>query len=209
MNRPARILVLIVLFGTSLQARVQKDVAQLGALEVPPVEADNNSSRPEDTNATVPFSLDYMSQQLLEQQAMIHQLQTEMTAKDQEIENEMQQLQAEIAAKDQTIQALQQQTQALEQRPYIERCESGVVGIPAYALSSGSGTRYRDLTATFRARFRKTPVVTIGLKTLDSSSYTRLDASVRYVYASHMTVRISTWSSSGLHSASVYWMACA
>ncbi|CAH1244950.1 Hypp7404 [Branchiostoma lanceolatum] len=98
-------------------------------------------------------------------QTEIQQLQTEMAARDERIQqqqDDIRQLQAERAATDQRI-------QALEQRNYIDRCESGVLSTPSNVLDSGTGTRYRDMTATFSKPFRTTPVVTIGFRVLDIS----------------------------------------
>ncbi|CAH1251655.1 Hypp9112 [Branchiostoma lanceolatum] len=188
-------LLLILLCGTVSQAcgsRVQQDENQLDAqVSSPLVDAgnsDNSTNKTEVADVAAPLSLNDVIQQLLQQQAVIDQLQTAMVAKDRKTKKEI---------------------QALQQRTYTERCESGVLGIPSNGLSSGSGTRYRDLTATFSRRFQTTPVVTVGLKKLHSSSFTRVDTSVRSVYPSHMIVRIGTWSNTWVYSASVYWMACA
>eukprot|EP00058_Branchiostoma_floridae_P027335 XP_002612826.1 hypothetical protein BRAFLDRAFT_67226 [Branchiostoma floridae] len=141
-----------------------------------------------------PLSLEDVIQQLLQQKAVIQQLQAEMAAKDQKTKA--------------VEQAFRQEIKALQQRS-IYRCEWGTLTIPGYSLSDGSGTRYQDLTATFSRSFSTTPVVTIGLTRIDQNRDLRVDASVIYRYATHMGVRIKTWSDTRLNSARVDWMACA
>ncbi|KAI8493627.1 hypothetical protein Bbelb_285480 [Branchiostoma belcheri] len=127
-------------------------------------------------------------------EAKDQQLQAEFEAKDQLMQAEIQQLQSEMAAKDLRI-------QNLEQRDYIERSD---------AFTSGSGSRYVDVTATFGAAFRTTPVVTVGLMTLDNyPGHIRVSAGVTSVSTTGLTVRISTWADSRLYYARVHWMACA
>ncbi|KAI8504713.1 hypothetical protein Bbelb_178310 [Branchiostoma belcheri] len=107
--------------------------------------------------------------------------------------------------------AKDQKVQALEQRPYIERCESGRLEIPWTSLRDGYGNRYRDLTATFTTPFRKTPVVTFGFVKLDDErgKNLRVTAEVTSKSMTRLTVRILTWDDSRLHGAAVHWMACA
>eukprot|EP00058_Branchiostoma_floridae_P027337 XP_002612828.1 hypothetical protein BRAFLDRAFT_67224 [Branchiostoma floridae] len=93
-------------------------------------------------------------------QAEIQQLQAETGTKEHMFQSEIQQLHTEMAAKDQMIHDLQQ-------RSYVERCESGFSETPRDAFTSGHGDRHRDLTTTFSRAFRTTPVVTVGLTTLD------------------------------------------
>eukprot|EP00058_Branchiostoma_floridae_P027366 XP_002612857.1 hypothetical protein BRAFLDRAFT_67193 [Branchiostoma floridae] len=120
-------------------------------------------------------------------------------------------LQAEMAAKDRTTRTLEQEVQALQQRPYTERCESGELGTPDNAFIYGSGTRYRELTATFSRAFTTTPVVTVGFTELDNEldRNLRVSASVTSVYATHVIVQIGTWGNTRLDSARIRWMACA
>ncbi|CAH1253305.1 Hypp1137 [Branchiostoma lanceolatum] len=96
--------------------------------------------------------LDKMSVEDLKVQDEMQQLQTVMSAKDRKV-------QADMVAKEQTIQALQKGIQALKQRPYIERCESGMLKTPEAAFVTGSGGRSLALTARFNRAFRTTPVV--------------------------------------------------
>ncbi|XP_035671529.1 uncharacterized protein LOC118412640 isoform X2 [Branchiostoma floridae] len=138
-----------------------------------------------------------------EMEAEIQQIQNEMAAKDQMHQADIQQLQTEMGAKDQRI-------QDLEQRDYIERCESGVFETPDDVFTSGDGDRHLDLTATFSRAFRTTPVVTVGLTSLDHfPGHTRAKATVVSVSTTSLTVRIGTWASSQLYAAYVHWMACA
>eukprot|EP00058_Branchiostoma_floridae_P027338 XP_002612829.1 hypothetical protein BRAFLDRAFT_67223 [Branchiostoma floridae] len=135
-------------------------------------------------------------------QAKMQQLQ----ADNQAMKAEMQQLQNEMVAKDQRI-------QDLEQRDYIERCQSGVFETPFDAFTSKSRDRHIELKTTFSRAFRTTPVVTVGLATLDHLNdgdvNIRVASSVVYVSTTSLTVRIGTWNYSKLYSAKVYWMACA
>ncbi|XP_035671542.1 uncharacterized protein LOC118412650 [Branchiostoma floridae] len=136
-------------------------------------------------------------------QAEMQQLQHDTTAKDQMYQAEIQQLHTEMARKDQRI-------QDLEQRDYIERCESGDLTIPNGVLTYGAGARHRDMTASFSRAFRTTPVVTVGLTQLDHyAGETRVTASVVSVSTTGLTVRIGTWASSQLYNAYAHWMACA
>ncbi|KAI8498091.1 hypothetical protein Bbelb_240350 [Branchiostoma belcheri] len=127
-----------------------------------------------------------------------------MTAKGQKVQEEIQELKTKMTAKDQKI-------QALEQRPYIERCESGGLEIPWGGLSYGSGERYLYLNATFTTPFRKTPVVTLGFVLLDDAvvKQLRVSAAVSSKSMTRLTVRIRTWADSQPYSAAVHWMACA
>ncbi|XP_035693486.1 uncharacterized protein LOC118427693 isoform X3 [Branchiostoma floridae] len=153
------------------------------------------------------------------------QLQSEMVSKDQRTQTEIQELKTEMAARDERIQQQQddlqqllgesetkdQRIQALEQRTYIEHCESGVLDTPYNVLASGSGSRYRDLTATFSTPFRTTPVVTVGIRKLDiyRSRNTRISTTVTSKSPRSLTVRIITWADTRVHVAGIYWMACA
>ncbi|CAH1251657.1 Hypp9114 [Branchiostoma lanceolatum] len=143
---------------------------------------------------------------------------------DQAMKVQMQRLQtmvADLAAKDQkgqteivgmeeTIQALKKEIQALKQRPYIERCESGMLKTPLAVFVTGRGGRSLGLTARFSRAFRTTPVVTLGLRQVDHRlGGIRVSATLVYVSTTNLTVQVSTWSNSQLYSASVYWMACA
>ncbi|KAI8491014.1 hypothetical protein Bbelb_314330 [Branchiostoma belcheri] len=103
------------------------------------------------------------------------------------LQEELQELQTKMAAGDQKI-------QALEQRPYIERCESGWLEIPYKSLYDGYGSRQHDLTAKFTRPFRKTPVVTLGFVKLDddSSKNLRVAAEVTTKSTTGLTVRISS-----------------
>ncbi|XP_035693485.1 uncharacterized protein LOC118427693 isoform X2 [Branchiostoma floridae] len=157
--------------------------------------------------------------------AEIQQLRSEMASKDQRTQAEIQQLKTEMAARNERIQQQQddieqltgegvaknQKIQALEQRNYIERCESGVLDTPYNVLASGSGSRYRDLTATFSTPFRTTPVVTVGIRKLDiyRSRNTRISTTVTSKSPRSLTVRIITWADTRVHVAGIYWMACA
>ncbi|KAI8514076.1 hypothetical protein Bbelb_084000 [Branchiostoma belcheri] len=109
-------------------------------------------------------------------------------------QEEIRQLQVMVANRERTVQSF--------------RCESGVL---TTSINSGSGWRSRDLTATFSRRFPRTPVVTVGLHTLDNSRdrNLRVRIDVRSVYTSHLIVRFWTWSDTRLHSVGVNWMACA
>ncbi|XP_019627714.1 PREDICTED: uncharacterized protein LOC109472386 [Branchiostoma belcheri] len=138
---------------------------------------------------------------------VIQQLQSvvaTMTAKGQKVQEEIQELKTKMTAKDQKI-------QALEQRPYIERCESGWLGIPWAGLFYGSGERNLYLNATFTTPFRKTPVVTLGFVLLDDAvvKQLRVSAAVSSKSMTRLTVRIRTWADSQPYSAAVHWMACA
>eukprot|EP00058_Branchiostoma_floridae_P027344 XP_002612835.1 hypothetical protein BRAFLDRAFT_67217 [Branchiostoma floridae] len=119
-----------------------------------------------------------------EMEAEIQQIQNEMAAKDQMHQADIQQLQTEMGAKDQRI-------QDLEQRDYIERCESGVFETPDDVFTSGDGDRHLDLTATFSRAFRTTPVVTVGLTSLDHfPGHTRAKATVVSVSTTSLTVKV-------------------
>ncbi|XP_035671541.1 uncharacterized protein LOC118412649 [Branchiostoma floridae] len=149
-------------------------------------------------NVAGPSMADFLSLQ-----SVLAQLQAEMEAKDQLTLANIQQLQTEMAAKDQRI-------QDLEQRDYVERCESGDLGTPSHAFTSGNGDRHVDLTATFSRAFRTTPVVTVGLRHVDHfATEIRVSATVQSVSTTSLTVRIGTWVDSRLYAANVYWMACA
>eukprot|EP00058_Branchiostoma_floridae_P027356 XP_002612847.1 hypothetical protein BRAFLDRAFT_67203 [Branchiostoma floridae] len=157
-------------------------------------------------------------QSLLEQmQAEMKQLQAEIEAQDQIFQAEIQQLQAKDQMYQADIQQLQtemaandQRIQDLEQRDYVERCESGDLESPTNVFTSGDGYRYLDVTATFSRAFRTTPVVTVGLRSLDHyAGHIRVRASLASVSTTSLTVRISTWSSSQLYYANVNWLACA
>eukprot|EP00058_Branchiostoma_floridae_P007886 XP_002593374.1 hypothetical protein BRAFLDRAFT_70854 [Branchiostoma floridae] len=94
-------------------------------------------------------------------QGEIQHLRSEMATMEQDMRAEMQQLEDEMMAKDQRI-------EVLEQRDYIERCETGALATNPYnVLASGYGYRYNYQTVNFSRAFRKTPVVTIGLTVLD------------------------------------------
>ncbi|XP_066267699.1 uncharacterized protein [Branchiostoma lanceolatum] len=164
-------------------------------------------------------SKDQMIQQLRDE---MNQLQKETTAENQRTQTEIQQLKTEMAARDEQQQddirqlqreeaSKQRRINALEQRNYIERCESGVLSTPYGALSQGKGARNRDMTATFSEPFRTTPVVTIGFTYLDTYNgvNTRVTSQVRSKSTTGLTVRIGTWDASRVYRASVYWMACA
>eukprot|EP00058_Branchiostoma_floridae_P027362 XP_002612853.1 hypothetical protein BRAFLDRAFT_67197 [Branchiostoma floridae] len=149
-------------------------------------------------NVAGPSMADFMSLQ-----SVLAQLQADMEAKDQVTLAKIQQLQTELAVKDQRI-------QDLEQRDYVERCESGDLGTPSHAFTSGDGDRHLDLTATFSRAFRTTPVVTVGLRHVDHfATEIRVSATVQSVSTTSLTVRIGTWVDSRLYAANVYWMACA
>ncbi|XP_066267406.1 uncharacterized protein [Branchiostoma lanceolatum] len=173
------------------------------------------------TNA--PLSLHVVMRQLLHQQDEIHQLQTEMATQEQrfqveiqllrnesatkaqEVQAEMRQLQDEMVAKDQRI-------QALEQRDYIERCETGVLATNPYnVLATGSGYRYNYQTANFSRAFRTTPVVTIGLTVLDHAHTVtlRVQTDVTEKSTTGLTVRFGAWEDAKLYYARLSWMACA
>eukprot|EP00058_Branchiostoma_floridae_P027358 XP_002612849.1 hypothetical protein BRAFLDRAFT_67201 [Branchiostoma floridae] len=142
-------------------------------------------------------------------QAKMHQLQTEMTAKEQMFQAEIQQLQTEMAAKDNRT-----HVEDMEQRDYVERCESGNLETPKKKKASlfppGYGNRYHDLTATFSRAFRKTPVVTVGLTNVDHyPGHIRVSARVTSVTKTALTVQIGTWHNSEMYQAKVRWMACA
>ncbi|XP_078577038.1 uncharacterized protein LOC144862449 [Branchiostoma floridae x Branchiostoma japonicum] len=138
-------------------------------------------------------------EQLLQQQAVIQQLQIEMAAKDQKTK-----------VLEQNAQAFRQEIKALQQRS-IYRCERGELVAPNPAFIRGSGFRFVDLAATFNRTFQTTPVVTVCLNYLANLSGTglRVNASVISVCRTHMSVRIATWANTRLYSAGVYWMACA
>ncbi|XP_066266288.1 uncharacterized protein [Branchiostoma lanceolatum] len=150
-----------------------------------------------------------VSEEMAKLSAEMADMETEMAAKDQkyqQLQDEIDQLQTERAAKEQRI-------QVLEQRNYIERCESGVLSTPrdVNILKDGSGTRYQEMTATFSKAFRTTPVVTIGFMYLDTYRHqnTRIRSKVQSKSTTGLTVCIETWEESRLYLASVYWMACA
>ncbi|CAH1244373.1 Hypp7285 [Branchiostoma lanceolatum] len=164
-----------------------------------------------------------MIQQLLQQQDEIHQLQTEMATKEQQIQVEIQLLQNEAATKAQEMQtdmqqlqdemvAKDQRIQALEQRDYIERsCNGGYVLAtnPYNVLASGSGYNYQ--TANFSRAFRTTPVVTIGLTVLDHAHFVtlRVQTDVTEISTTGLTVRFGAWEDAKLYYARLYWLACA
>eukprot|EP00058_Branchiostoma_floridae_P027341 XP_002612832.1 hypothetical protein BRAFLDRAFT_67220 [Branchiostoma floridae] len=88
--------------------------------------------------------------------------------------------------------------------------ESGDLGTPSHAFTSGDGDRHLDLTATFSRAFRTIPVVTVGLRHVDHfATEIRVSATVQSVSNTSLTVRIGTWVDSRLYAAHVYWMACA
>ncbi|CAH1251658.1 Hypp9115 [Branchiostoma lanceolatum] len=160
-------------------------------------------------------------QQLQQHQTMV----AEMTAKDQKFQAEMaanilkvrdeiQLLQAELAAKDRKIEAemaaKDRKIETLEQRPYIERCETGVLELPAGSLREGEGGRNSIVSDTFRRAFRKPPVVTLGLTKVDVDRWqnTRVYSAVESVSTTGITVRIGTWHDTRVHDVVVTWMAC-
>ncbi|KAI8502538.1 hypothetical protein Bbelb_201260 [Branchiostoma belcheri] len=112
-----------------------------------------------------------------------------MIEPDQDLKKVIRQLQTKKAARDQKI-------QALEQRPYIEHCESGGLKIPYKSLYDGFGHREHNLTAMFTRSFRKTPVVTLGFVTLDSDRFRnlRVAAQVTTKSTTVLTVRITALS---------------
>ncbi|CAH1270910.1 Hypp4509 [Branchiostoma lanceolatum] len=122
---------------------------------------------------------------------------------DQTMKEEIQQLQitvAELSAKHKNIQ----------QRPSVERCESGELETPDAAFISGFGRRSLDVSATFSRAFRTPPVVTVGLKHVDHfTGHIHVSTTVASVSTTSLTVRIATWGGSRLYFAAVYWMACA
>ncbi|XP_078666711.1 uncharacterized protein LOC144908746 [Branchiostoma floridae x Branchiostoma belcheri] len=165
-------------------------------------ESGSNSvaSPSETTDVMVAASLQSVLEGL---QAEMQHLRNETAAKDQLMQAEIGRLQDEMAEKDLRI-------QDLEQRDYIERCESGVLETPADVFTSGSGSRHVDVTATFGRPFRTTPVVTVGLWYLDNyPGHIRVSAGVTSVSTTSLTVRIGTWADSRLFNARVHWMACA
>eukprot|EP00058_Branchiostoma_floridae_P014512 XP_002600000.1 hypothetical protein BRAFLDRAFT_74119 [Branchiostoma floridae] len=116
------------------------------------------------------------------------------------------QLQSEMSVRDQRI-------LDLEQRDYIERCESGSIVTPEDALSTDwtTGHRRLHLTATFSRAFRTIPTVTIGLTQVDHlfGSNTRVLAQLSDATRTSLAVEVGTWGDSILYSATVHWMACA
>ncbi|XP_019616260.1 PREDICTED: uncharacterized protein LOC109463827 [Branchiostoma belcheri] len=109
-------------------------------------------------------------------------------------QEEIRQLQVMVANRERTVQSF--------------RCESGILNTN---INSGSGSRHRDLTATFSRSFPRTPVVTVGLRKVDNSRdrNLRVTVVVQSVYVSHLTVRFWTWADTRLNSIGVNWMACA
>ncbi|CAH1264277.1 Hypp2928 [Branchiostoma lanceolatum] len=150
-------------------------------------------------------------QTMKEEIQLLQTIVAEMAAKDQTFREEMQQLQNKMAAKERKIQALEQNIQPVESRTYIERCESGVLQTLDATFSTGFGERYLDMTATFSRAFRTTPVVTVGLDSLDDDWRTNLRVTAKVLSKSttDLTVRIGTWYNSLLYRVDIHWMACA
>ncbi|XP_035663409.1 uncharacterized protein LOC118407096 [Branchiostoma floridae] len=113
-----------------------------------------------------------------------------------------------------TISALHGSLEGMEQREYIERCESGLMETPydgVFSTGSATGLRFLHLEATFSRAFRTIPMVTIGLAHVDHVLNTNIRVKARVLSATKtsLMVALGTWEDSLLYSASVHWMACA
>ncbi|XP_066299868.1 ATP synthase subunits region ORF 7-like [Branchiostoma lanceolatum] len=91
---------------------------------------------------------------------------------------------------------------------YVERCESGIA-VTGYAMY-GNGIRTQDLPVLFSRAFRRTPVVTVGLKQLDHGNQNvRVTVAEQSITTTGMIVRVGTFADSVLYGLTVNWMACA